>query len=70
MKRKVAGVLAAAMAAGMLAGCGSSANRLILQQQRQRTPRQQREAQKQLQQITVTRSLSSSGTAWVLPTEN
>ena len=25
MKRKVAGVLAAAMAAGMLAGCGSSA---------------------------------------------
>ena len=62
MKRKVAGVLAAAAAVPQ--------NRLILQQQRQRTPRQQREAQKQLQQITVTRSLSSSGTAWVLPTEN
>lgn len=70
MKRKVAGVLAAAMAAGMLAGCGSSAKPADTTAAKAEDTKAQREAQKQLQQITVTRSLSSSGTAWVLPTEN
>ena len=56
MKRKVAGVLAAAMAAGMLAGCGSSAK-----------PADTTAAKAE---DTKAGSLSSSGTAWVLPTEN
>ena len=68
MKRKVAGVLAAAMAAGMLAGCGSSAKPAD-------TTAAKAEDTKAAEGSTeaaaaVTRSLSSSGTAWVLPTEN